>query len=122
MGKQTLALLAALDSTCTSVEDLGQAAESFQQHRDYAIITSFSGLADSTGARVLADIGDDGGRFGDARALKAYAGSAPVTRADCRRQRLQSTNFPALLLQKPGLAAAASSSRQTSSMSRMRGA
>jgi transposase len=49
-----------------------------------AIITSFAGLADSTGARVLAEIRDDRGRFADARALKAYAGSAPVARASGR--------------------------------------
>ena len=48
------------------------------------LITSFPGLADSTGARVLAEIGDDRVRFADARALKAYAGSAPVTRASGR--------------------------------------
>jgi hypothetical protein len=57
--EQALALLAALDTACSSLEDLGQAAaELFQQHPDYAIITSFPGLADSTGARVLAEIGD----------------------------------------------------------------
>ncbi len=85
MGRQTLALLAALNTACASVMDLGQAAaEAFQQHPDYAVITSFPGLADSTGARVLAEIGDDRGRFVDARALKAYAGSAPVTRASGR--------------------------------------
>jgi transposase len=33
---------------------------------------------------VLAEIGDDRTRFADARALKAYAGSAPVTRASGR--------------------------------------
>ncbi|MGW5520471.1 transposase [Nocardia africana] len=32
-------------------------------------------------ARVLAEIGDDRTRFANDRALKAYAGSAPVTRA-----------------------------------------
>lgn len=54
MGVQVLALLAALDTACASVEDLGRAAaQSFQQLPDYAIITSFPGLADSTGARVL---------------------------------------------------------------------
>jgi hypothetical protein len=84
MGKQALALLAALDTACASVGSLGQAAESFQQHPDYATITSFPGLADSTGARVLAEIGDDRTRFADARALKAYAGSAPITRASAR--------------------------------------
>jgi transposase len=82
MGQQTLALLAALTTACVNVEELGQAsAKLFQTHPDYAIITSFPGLAESTGARVLAEIGDDRGRFVDARALKAYAGSAPITRA-----------------------------------------
>ncbi|MCH2221683.1 MAG: transposase, partial [Dechloromonas sp.] len=82
IGKHTLALLAVLNTACEGVDELGQAsAELFQSHPDYAIITSFPGLADSTGARVLAEIGDDRARFTDARALKAYAGSAPVTRA-----------------------------------------
>lgn len=85
MGKHTLALLAVLDTACVNVDELGQAAaELFQTHPDHAIITSFPGLADSTGARVLAEIGDDRTRFADARALKAYAGSAPVTRASGR--------------------------------------
>ena len=82
MGKHPLALLAVLDTACTNVDELGQgSAELFQQHSDYAIVSSFPGLADSTGAQVLAEIGDDLARFTDARALKAYAGSAPVTRA-----------------------------------------
>ena len=85
MGKSAQALLAVLDTACANVDELGPAsAELFQQHPDYAIITSFPGLADSTGARVLAEIGDDRARFTDARALKAYAGSAPVTRASGR--------------------------------------
>ena len=85
MGTHALALRAALDTVCANVDDLGQAsAELFQTHPDYAVITSFPGLADSTGARVLAEIGDDRTRFADARALKAYAGSAPVTRASGR--------------------------------------
>ena len=85
MGRQAAALLAALDTACSSVDELGQAAaELFQTHPDYAVIVSFPGLADSTGARVLAEIGDDRTRFADARALKAYAGSAPITRASGR--------------------------------------
>jgi transposase len=40
-----------------------------------------AGLAELTGARILAEIGDDRARFADARGLTAYAGSAPVTRA-----------------------------------------
>lgn len=85
MGRHTLALLAVLDTACVNIDELGQAAaELLQTHPDHAIITSFPGLADSTGARVLAEIGDDRTRFADARALKACAGSAPVTRASGR--------------------------------------
>lgn len=82
MGLQALALLAALDAACSGADDLEQAtAEEFRKHPDHAIVTSFPGLADLTGARVLAEIGDDRTRFANDRALKAYAGSAPVTRA-----------------------------------------
>jgi transposase len=41
-------------------------------------------LGDVTGARILAEMGDDRARFADARAIKAYAGSAPITRASGR--------------------------------------
>ena len=37
------------------------------------------------GARVLAKIGDDRSRFTDARGLKAFAGSAPITRASGKK-------------------------------------
>jgi transposase len=85
MGRQVTALLATLTTECTNADQLTAAAtEAFTQHPDHAIITSFPGLADLTGARVLAEIGDDRTRFTDARALKAYAGSAPVTRASGR--------------------------------------
>ena len=56
------------------VADLGE-------HPDAGIITSFPGLGALTGARVLAEIGDDRSRFQDAKGLKAYAGAAPITRA-----------------------------------------
>jgi transposase len=82
MGRQTLALLRQLDAACASAEDLEAAAvEAFSQHPDAGIITSFPGIGALTGARVLAEIGDDRSRFQDARGLKAYAGAAPVTRA-----------------------------------------
>jgi hypothetical protein len=85
MGHQVSALLATLATECANADHLTAAAtEAFTQHPDHDIITSFPGLADLTGARVLAEIGDDRTRFTDARALKAYAGSAPVTRASGR--------------------------------------
>jgi len=42
------------------------------------------GLGVALGARLLAKIGDDHTRFADARALKAFAGAVPVTRASGR--------------------------------------
>jgi hypothetical protein len=82
MGRQALALLRQLDAACASADDLEQATTgSFNQHPDAGIITSFPGLGALTGARVLAEIGDDRSRFQDAKGLKAYAGAAPITRA-----------------------------------------
>ena len=82
MGRQALALLRQLDAACTSADQLEHdAVESFNQHPDAEIITSFPGLGPLTGARVLAEIGDDRSRFADAKGLKAYAGAAPITRA-----------------------------------------
>jgi len=93
MGQQALALLGQLNAACTAADDLEQAVtRSFNQHPDAGIITSFPGLGPVTGARVLAEIGDDRSRFQDAKGLKAYAGAAPITRASgksksvtCRR-------------------------------------
>ncbi|MEU6540201.1 IS110 family transposase [Streptomyces sp. NPDC047000] len=85
MGLRTLALLRQLAATCESVEELTAAAvKSFDTHPDAEIITSFPGLGSLTGARVLAEIGDDRSCFTDAKGLKAFAGAAPVTRASGR--------------------------------------
>lgn len=82
MRTDTLALLGVLNAVCDSVESLAAALiTAFQQHPDYEVITSFPGLADISGAIVLAEIGDDRARFSDDRALQAFAGSAPITRA-----------------------------------------
>jgi transposase len=82
MRTEALASLAVLDAACGAVDDLAaQLGAAFRAHPDYMIITSFPGLADVSGAIVLAEIGDDRGRFAGARALQAFAGSAPITRA-----------------------------------------
>jgi transposase len=81
-GRQALALLRMLNAACANAEELAaEASTHFDRHPDAEIITSLPGLGSLTGARVLAEIGDDRSRFADARALKAYAGAAPVTRA-----------------------------------------
>lgn len=84
-GQHVLALLGILNAACTNVDHLGQVlAEAFRAHPDHGIIASFPGIGDTIGARLLGEIGDDRLRFRDARALKAYAGSAPITRASGR--------------------------------------
>lgn len=86
MGTHLQALLCQLDAACTALDNLAHAlGNAFAQHPDAEIITSFPGLATVTGARLLAEIGDDRNRFADARGLKAYAGAAPVTRASGKK-------------------------------------
>lgn len=86
MGIQLAALLRQFDAACTAADELAEAARShFEQHPDAMIITSFPGLGLLAGARVLAEIGDDRARFTDPRGLKAYAGSAPITKASGKK-------------------------------------
>jgi transposase len=87
MGQQLLALLTQLNAACQAVDDLTEAVEtSLRRHPDAEILLSFPGMGVQLGARVLAEVGDDRARFADARALKAYAGSAPITRASGRKR------------------------------------
>lgn len=86
MGIQLSALLRQFNAACAAADELAEAAIShFEQHPDAEIITSFPGLGNLTGARVLAEIGDDHTRFADARGLKAFAGAAPITRSSGRK-------------------------------------
>ncbi|MFE6365857.1 IS110 family transposase [Streptomyces sp. NPDC057806] len=102
MGRQTITLLRKLDAACTSADELAEAAvETFEGHPDSEIITSFPGIGSLTGARILAEMGDDPSRFADARALKSYAGAAPVTRASGK-----STSVKARRIKNQRLAAA----------------
>jgi transposase len=86
MGIQLTALLRQFDAACAAADELAEAAIAhFDQHPDAEIITSFPGLGMLAGARVLGEIGDDRTRFADARGLKAFAGSAPITRASGKK-------------------------------------
>ena len=86
MGIHLAALLRQFDAACAATDELAQAAIAhFERHPDAKIITSFPGLGMLVGARVLAEIGDDRTRFAEARGLKAFAGSAPITRASGKK-------------------------------------
>jgi transposase len=86
IGIQLTALLRQFEAACAADDQLAEAAIAhFEQHADATIITSFPGLGMLAGARVLAEIGDDRTRFADARGLKAFAGSAPITRASGKK-------------------------------------
>ncbi|TLP74198.1 IS110 family transposase [Nesterenkonia sphaerica] len=56
----------------------------FTAHPASKTMQNIPGLGPVTGARILAEIGDDPDRFASASSLRAYAGTAPVTRASGR--------------------------------------
>lgn len=69
------------------IERLAQVvAEHFGRHRDADIYTSLPGLGVVLGARILGEFGDDPHRYADAKSRKAYAGTAPITRASGTRR------------------------------------
>jgi transposase len=72
------ALTTLVDNIAVLQEQLEAA---YQAHPDARVISSFPGLGTVLGARILGEIGDDRTRFATARGLKAFAGTAPVTRA-----------------------------------------
>jgi transposase len=47
------------------------------------------GIAEITGARVLAEFGDDPTRYASAKARKNYAGTSPITRASGKSHTVQ---------------------------------
>lgn len=93
MGRQTITLLRKREIACVNADDLAQAAAEPFEHPDARVITSFPGLGPLTGARVLAEIGDDRSRFTDAKGLKAFAGAAPVTRASGKSVAVMARRF-----------------------------
>lgn len=58
----------------------------FGRHRDAEIYTSLPGLGVVLAARVLGEFGDDPTRYVDSKARKAYAGTAPITKASGKKK------------------------------------
>jgi transposase len=63
-----------------------QVAGHFHAHPDAEIILSQPGLGPVLGARVLAESGDDPGRYASAKARKNYAATSPITRKSGKKK------------------------------------
>jgi transposase len=86
MGEAVRAIVRTLTAANDSIKQLEQAlASSFDQHPDAEILDSLPVLGLILGARVLGEFGDDPTRFTHAASRRAYAGTAPITRASGRR-------------------------------------
>jgi len=84
-GAASAARVAVLVSLNAQITELEVAlAERFDRHPDAEILRSLAGLGSVLGARVLGEFGDDPSRYADARGRKAYAGTAPITKASGR--------------------------------------
>ncbi|GAA0658726.1 IS110 family transposase [Kitasatospora atroaurantiaca] len=80
-------LLIALNEQIAAMEE--QVRAHFLAHPDAEIYLSMPGIGEITGARVLAEFGDDPTRYTSAKARKNYAGTSPVTRASGKSHTVQ---------------------------------
>ena len=84
-GAATQARVAVIASLVGQIAELeARLQEHFERHPDAEILRSLPGLGLVLGARVLGEFGDDPTRYADARGRKAYAGTAPITKASGR--------------------------------------
>jgi len=86
-GQVVAAAVTVIGSLSKQITSLEAALTSaFTTHTDAGIVLSQPGLGVVLGARVLAEFGDDPDRYANAKARKAYAGTAPITRASGSRK------------------------------------
>jgi hypothetical protein len=86
-GQVTAALVGVITELTQQIATLeDDLTRAFEAHPDAEILRSLPGLGVVLGARVLAEFGDDPTRYGHPTARKAYAGTAPVTRASGTRR------------------------------------
>lgn len=89
LGQTVVTLIGILAAMHAAVEHLERAlAVEFDKHELATILRSAPGLGPVLAARVLAEIGDDPRRFETANGLRAFAGTAPVTKASGRSRRV----------------------------------
>jgi transposase len=89
LGHAVTGLIAVIIAMQAAVAQLQQAmSEELDQHPLMPVLRSAPGLGPVLAARILAETGDDPARFTTAAGLRAYAGTAPVTRASGRSRRV----------------------------------
>ncbi|GLH98832.1 IS110 family RNA-guided transposase [Phytohabitans aurantiacus] len=80
MAIEVRALLSQFDHACQLTDHLtAQFTDAFLAHELAQTFLSFPGCGALTGARLLAELGDDLSRFTTAAGLRSYAGLAPLT-------------------------------------------
>jgi transposase len=85
LGITVQGLLAIIESMRAAVRQLQlELAHEFDTHPLAQTLRSAPGLGPVLAARVLAEVGDDPTRFTTANGLRAFAGTAPITRASGR--------------------------------------
>ncbi len=85
LGHAVTGLLGIIASMHQAVDALeAELGHCFDSHPQAPILRSVPGLGPILAARVLAEIGDDSDRFTTPAALRAFAGTAPITRASGR--------------------------------------
>lgn len=90
LGQTVVGLLAIIVAMQTAVEQLEKALSTeFDEHPLAPVLRSAPGLGPILAARVLAEVGDDRNRFTTAGGLRAFAGTAPVTRASGRSRQVK---------------------------------
>lgn len=85
LGLTVQGLAKIIDAMRESVEALeAELAREFDSHPLAPVLRSAPGLGPVLAARVLAELGDDPARFTSAKSVRAFAGTAPVTKASGR--------------------------------------
>jgi transposase len=85
LGTTVTTLLGILTAMVTAVTALEKSlATAFDAHPQAQIYRSVPGVGTVLGARLMAEIGDDPHRFTTAAGLRAFSGTAPITRASGR--------------------------------------
>ncbi|WCO69230.1 IS110 family transposase [Iamia majanohamensis] len=93
-GNIVASLVKVIAAHTTQIAELAEVLEAhFGQHPDATILRSLPGLGVVTGARVLAEFGDDPARYADARARRNYAGTSPLTVASGTRRTVRARHI-----------------------------